>query len=378
MFQLFILIVIFAFNSGFLLDGQNPQISGTAQIKGHYLTIDDKFEIIHDLEKIRDEQKNTINMLTSQMRQRLEGIERQIKSDTGNTSCQNKVALFENQVRVLEKNNTDLSRKLDSLQLSFINFVLSSQNETKQLTQQLKALKELQSIQQLSTLNNVQEKVRTLDSSVHSLLNNELARNQDFLALYNITTHSMNLMDELKKGTGNKFLALESLEVQHGSSIDIIYNKTIQSESRINSLENTITANISSLKAHQDERVAFTACGGGGSIPVGTAIQFNSIRSSYGISNLASLKSTGIFTCEIQGLYLISAVIMSSTSDIYINIYKNNKPVIEAYINYSDISSSPAVLVTDLQVGDTIKIIPSNRIMSVYSQPSCVTIVKVA
>ncbi|XP_063447000.1 uncharacterized protein LOC134726524 [Mytilus trossulus] len=250
-------------------------------------------------------------------------------------------------------------------------------------TRQLKALKELQGIQQLNTLKTVQEKVRTLDSSVHSLLNNELARNQDFLALHNITTNSMNLMNELEKGTRNKFLTLESLEVKHGNSIDSIYNKTIQSESRINTLENTITANISSLKEHQiltrdnNKRVALTACGGGNGISSGTALTFDSVKSSYGISNLASFKSTGYFTCETPGLYLISVVIMTHTDDANVYINKNNNHVIYAYISDSQSASSPAVLVTGLEIGDTINITPA-KYMYVYSDRSCVTIVKVA
>lgn len=44
-------------------------------------------------------------------------------------------------------------------------------------------------------------------------------------------------------------------------------------------------------------------------------MQFDSVMFSVGITNLTSYKNTGKFTCETEGLYLISASVMSSTSD---------------------------------------------------------------
>lgn len=111
-------------------------------------------------------------------------------------------------------------------------------------------------------------------------------------------------------------------------------------------------------------------------------IKFDVIKSVYGISAIDSFKRTGIFKCEIPGLYLITATIMSTSSYADFLMYKNGvsleRVLFQIYSPGSaDYQTGTGTLAIELSVGDTL-LIKTGTSMKVYgsSNLSCVTILK--
>lgn len=113
-----------------------------------------------------------------------------------------------------------------------------------------------------------------------------------------------------------------------------------------------------------------------------TVIKFDAIKSVYSISNVNSFKSSGIFKCEISGLYLITATIMSNSSyaefSIYVNehqldriLFQITTPLIYGY------QTGTGNLAFHLCVGDTV-MVKTGTTMKVFGKNmlSCITIIK--
>ena len=121
-----------------------------------------------------------------------------------------------------------------------------------------------------------------------------------------------------------------------------------------------------------------TACVSSSSTRSGT-IPFPSKQAANGISGLSTFLSSGTFTCETSGLYLISATIDSYTQSSYFYIYKNSSYIIKTFIGtwYTGNYYTPAtgVATVELSVGDTVTI-RAGTSMYINSAYSCVTILK--
>lgn len=111
-------------------------------------------------------------------------------------------------------------------------------------------------------------------------------------------------------------------------------------------------------------------------------IKFDTIKSVYGISNVDSFKSSGIFKCEISGLYFITATTLSTSSYAEFSIYVNGQRLERilfqvARPDIGDYQSGTGILAIKLSVGDTV-MIKTGTGMYVYGQEnlSCVTIIK--
>lgn len=54
-------------------------------------------------------------------------------------------------------------------------------------------------------------------------------------------------------------------------------------------------------------------------------MKFDDVKYSVGITNVSAFKNTGHFTCEVEGLYIISASVMSYSTDAkyYIRLNEN-------------------------------------------------------
>ncbi|XP_063399416.1 uncharacterized protein LOC134684055 [Mytilus trossulus] len=148
-----------------------------------------------------------------------------------------------------------------------------------------------------------------------------------------------------------------------------------------------IAEKLKGLIATVNSRVALSACVASAYTAVlSSAIKLSEIKTSEGITNqhLTSFKSSGVFVCEVPGLYYIYVVILSQTKSANVKISKNSIELINVNTNnyynrfgYSYQSNS-AIVVTELQKGDTIDIKPSYKDMYIYgSSNSCLTIVKV-
>lgn len=88
-----------------------------------------------------------------------------------------------------------------------------------------------------------------------------------------------------------------------------------------------------------------------------TIIKFDEVKYSVGITNLASYKTTGKFTCQHEGLYLISASVMSHTKDAQYYILLNGKHLSYTYItqnNNNEVHTAAVTVTRQLNLNDQV------------------------
>lgn len=95
-------------------------------------------------------------------------------------------------------------------------------NLTLQLEKTVSALKRLKTVNQTFNLQTIENHVQSLQQKTNLLENNQNARNQDFLALYNMTLDSSKNVLQLKYDFSNDLVMLA--ENQNMTSIDV-YSK---------------------------------------------------------------------------------------------------------------------------------------------------------
>ncbi|CAC5421365.1 unnamed protein product [Mytilus coruscus] len=79
-------------------------------------------------------------------------------------------------------------------------------------------------------------------------------------------------------------------------------------------------------------RVAMTAHPSSNAPVTNTIMKFDDVKYSVGITNLSTYRSTGKFTCEHEGLYLISASVMSPNNNARYDIVLNGDRISQTYI----------------------------------------------
>ncbi|CAC5401330.1 unnamed protein product [Mytilus coruscus] len=185
---------------------------------------------------------------------------------------------------------------------------------------------------------------------------------------------------------------LQELTVNTSTIQNAIGN--IKTTSDINNRRLSVqVSKLEDLKATVNDmnlRVAFSACVAS-SYTAGpsSAIKFPDIKTREGITNqhLTSFKSSGVFVCEVPGLYHISVVIMSNTNKAYVKISKNYIVLIKGNIdNYYtehqlDYHSNAAIVVTELQKDDRIDIKPGKDMLiqsNSESEMICISILKLS
>lgn len=128
--------------------------------------------------------------------------------------------------------------------------------------------------------------------------------------------------------------------------------------------------------------VAITACvANGGTKPSGYIVKFDDVRTHVGINNIASFRTNGKFICEVDGIYLVSTWIDSSTNYGRFHIYKNEQIIGSTVFNYISTTASventgTAVVAVELHIGDTVRIQTGRSMNIVSSRRSCFTIAK--
>lgn len=118
--------------------------------------------------------------------------------------------------------------------------------------------------------------------------------------------------------------------------------------------------------------------------PNGSFVKFDDVRTTVGVKNITSFFKSGQFTCEVEGLYLISAFIDTSTNYGHYHIYKNEMIFVSNFFNFittsGDIGGSgntgTAVVAVALDIGDTVRIQTANSMYVVSDKRSCITIAK--
>lgn len=99
------------------------------------------------------------------------------------------------------------------------------------------------------------------------------------------------------------------------------------------------------------------------------------------MNNIASLRTSGKFTNEVKGLYLISAWIHTSTNYGCFHIFKNQMVIGSTVFNYISNSltiehTGTAVVAVELQIGDSVRIQTGKSMYIHSSGHSCFTIAK--
>lgn len=64
----------------------------------------------------------------------------------------------------------------------------------------------------------------------------------------------------------------------------------------------------------------------------GDIMKFDDVKYSIGISNVSAYENTGKFICELEGLYIVSASVMSYTSAAQYYISLNGNSISNTYI----------------------------------------------
>lgn len=114
----------------------------------------------------------------------------------------------------------------------------------------------------------------------------------------------------------------------------------------------------------------------------GSVVKFENDKTSVGFGRLSNFHSTGIFTTEKEGLYLVSSSIMSSTSGAHYSIMRNGVQLVYVYTGDSCRSShhtshtGSMVAAVHLNIGDRIYV-KADTYMNVHGPASCFTIVKI-
>ncbi|VDI10351.1 Hypothetical predicted protein [Mytilus galloprovincialis] len=273
----------------------------------------------------------------------------------------------------LERKYTKLQQMNNDLNLTKSQLV-TLQNKTNQINIDVFIIKQLGNIKPLQEIQALQQAVQTVSAQTYSLSANERTRSQEFLALYNMTIDSKQELSEITMNTSNhlkefetktSYLLFNLEHRQNTTAIDInnqlkeLETKTNTQLLRIEQIKNSTVADIITridAKETSDnltmttvqkqinnnaERVAMTAHPlSSGSVtrtimkfsdvqysvvsmtanPTSagttrdTIMKFDDVKFSMGITNLGAYKNTGRFTCEHEGLYLISASVLSYIS----------------------------------------------------------------
>lgn len=109
----------------------------------------------------------------------------------------------------------------------------------------------------------------------------------------------------------------------------------------------------------------------------GQTIKFDEIRSHTGILNLSAIRSSGVFTAEIPGLYHITVVINGRKSNAQFSIHINGNSLSTLRMSSDEtIASGTSVVAVELQTGDIVAV-AADSTFQVYFHWSCLTVVKI-
>lgn len=176
MFRLgFSLACVLSFSGAFLLDSSTSLPPQNVQ-----LMTDDHYETLFRL--FLDERKNRMQ-LQQYMEAKFDKLAKQCNS-CHSVSLKPQVTKPTNETEELAAQYQQLTLEFESMKLKFGLELASSQNRTSILEEEVRNLKHVKSIDQLQTLNNLNQQVQTMKADVQSLAVNNQARSQDLISLY--------------------------------------------------------------------------------------------------------------------------------------------------------------------------------------------------
>ncbi|VDI44286.1 Hypothetical predicted protein [Mytilus galloprovincialis] len=201
-----------------------------------------------------------------------------------------------------------------------------------------------------------------------------------------LESETNNNMKALASNTSN---AIKTLELNTNDSVDTLEKKqNLMSTSfgvKTQKLEGILNSSMTGLQqqiTNSNKRVSMTACvnsHGTHQLSSYKVVKFDNIKVQYGVNNLNRFKSDGKFIAEMEGMYIVSAWIMSSSVNAEFGIYHNGILISNTYISSDGghYNTATGVTAIDLQTNDTVWI-GTIHSMQIYSfDRSCFTIVKV-
>ncbi|VDI07092.1 Hypothetical predicted protein [Mytilus galloprovincialis] len=292
-------MLVIGIANGFLLDSKN-----TSSLTGKpaYLTTaeyyEDRNKIRHDQETYRDHQEKTLNLLTNQLQQKFDIIEQIIGAQTSNNrlnetkktidaleqkyrelelkynAVQSKLTAKEQMYNELAQNFTvqqqdttnlkqeisNLHRDLHIVETKCNDKTNSAVNKTLDLEEKINKLEQLKSIDQLQILQTLQGQVQTFDSRINLLTSHEQARNQDFLALYNLTTSSKHELEnkmniQFQTIEKNQNMSTEMLQQKQFLDFQSLHNLTADSKNEIEQLGRYHNLSFSLFQQNLDKKL---------------------------------------------------------------------------------------------------------------------------
>ncbi|CAG2233983.1 unnamed protein product [Mytilus edulis] len=295
-----------------------------------------------------------------------------------------------------KKEVTALKNQTDAISITCGQFFIDYENlkkdfniikqQTQKLQNEVVDLKYLKSVAQLQTvdtLNNVtkhleREILNTNDNIKLLVSDATTAHKKDFTALVN------NAAQMRKETAGIESRLCKQFNELQNSTISLVGNQNADVNLRMQNfstllkgLEDKIESRSDLNLAIQNKTVALTACGGG-SYKSGEIAKFSNVKQHKGFRNLDAFKQSGTFTCEVEGVYVFFASLISASTNAYFRWYKNSVPQSYVYISGKSPSyeSGSGMLAVQLTVGDTITL-KSAGSNAATDGASCITIFKI-
>ncbi|CAG2237429.1 unnamed protein product [Mytilus edulis] len=164
----------------------------------------------------------------------------------------------------------------------------------------------------------------------------------------NNTNKQLLRLGELETNTSKQLVRLEQ---NHNSTTSGIISKMEAMEKQENKTMSVMQTQINK----NSERVAMTAHPSHAGTISNTIMKFDDVKFSVGVTNLATYKSTGKFTCEQEGLYIISASVMTKTSGAHYYIRLNGIYISDTYISgQSFVHTGTATVTRKLKPNDQV------------------------
>lgn len=194
-----------------------------------------------------------------------------------------------------------------------------------------------------------------------------------------------NNSDTTENATIDQLKTLEQIQKQLQSVKDNVKAQENSVMNALESLDRNLKRKTESLEVifHQvvnrsNEYVAMTACNNdAATVQDGQVMTFKNIIHSYGIRNLTTFKNSGIFTSEVEGLYLITVNVVAYSGDTYI-LYWNDSILNQCFSSlHADWKESSCTAAIRLSPSDRISV-KSASTLQITNTFTCMTLVKIA
>lgn len=201
-------------------------------------------ELKHRINQLEHDNEQTLNMLTKQLQEKFSLLEDKINETAKHNKTAEKSDILENKLRGIEENHTLLKQAHEVLQQRFNlheSEITTLRSKSVALEKKVSVIEQLKTINQSFSLHNVQNEVQELKQTTSLLTNNQNARNQDFLALYNMTlTSDQNIQEQFIQLESHQNVTFENVFLQ-------IRNNSKQMDKQLGMLTHELNISVSNV-----------------------------------------------------------------------------------------------------------------------------------